>query len=520
MPATDPALFIVHYSKAHGRDTIPANSIPIHQNVAQQIQQRRAIQASGQLARKDFMLHDRSNWPQINVPLGMGRAGPGHRRGPSMGNEATVEEEEDVSRGDILDFMTPREISRMRYEQHHEWMEEILESPYNIHQIVPGDLGLGRKGGDLEELTKDFFDAPTTLLREAAANAEIPLVGRVPNDKAEEFEKRANRKIEEMQAEIAAIKERHAKRMAKMKRTSILNTAERRLRTAPTAPSQRTMSTGSPTDESGQDLLEEITEEVESNLGKKVERVANVKVVSRGGLQERHTERTFSASSASRPTVSPVKATASPVIAQQAFQEQADTSTQPKPENDAPPQLEQEAAANNDPEMSQADENDTPAGISEAKASDDNTGAADSDLPPLDEMGMDVDMDALVNNDDDDDAGGNDVGNEWVMADDQPDQHTETVTNQTAQETVTEDIKQAEPKKPDESIPEPPQTSMDESGQADDPVLDGNGFGGDFDTAGDALASYGNDDEELDLDAMDDTAFGDAFHPEDDADIS
>jgi hypothetical protein len=518
MPATDPALFIVHYSKASGRDTIPANSIPIHQNIAQQMQTRRAIQASGQLARKDFMLHDRSNWPQINPPHGMGRGGPGHRRGPSMGNETTVEEEEDVSRGDILDFMTPREISRLRYEQHHEWMEEILESPYNIHQIIPGDLGLGRKGGDLEELTKDFFDAPTTVLRETSANAEIPRVGKMQDDKAEDFKKRANRKIEEMQAEIAAIKERHAKRMAKMKRTSILNTAERRLRVAPTAPSDRTMSTGSPADDPGHDPLEEITQEVESNLGKKVERVANVKVVSRGGLQERHTERSFSASSASRPVVSPVKAAVSPVVAQQPFQEQANTTTQPKP--DAPPQLVPEVAANNGPAIPQADENDTPAGISEAKTSDDNTGAADSDLPPLDEMGMDVDMDALVNNDDDDDADGNDAGNEWIMADDQPDQTAETVTDQTAQQTAPEEPKEEAPKKPDESIPEPVQTTLGEPAQADDPVLDNNGFGGDFDTAGDALASYGNDDEDLDLDAMNDTAFGDAFHPEDDADTS
>ena len=166
LPAPDPSLFIVHYSKASSRDTLPAAQIPVMQVVAQQIQQRRMIQSQGQLARKDFMLHDRSNWPQIHAPPGLARAAAGqagavgHRRGPSVGQgEATLEEEEDVSRGDILDFMTPRDISRMRYEQHHEWMEEILESPYNIFQIVPGDLGLGRKG-ELEHLTKDFFDAP------------------------------------------------------------------------------------------------------------------------------------------------------------------------------------------------------------------------------------------------------------------------------------------------------------------------------------------------------------------------
>ena len=44
-------------------------------------------------------------------------------------------------------------------------------------------------------------------------------------------------------------------------------------------------------------------------------------------------------------------------------------------------------------------------------------------------------------------------------------------------------------------------------------------IGGDFDnvevdTAGDALASYGNDDD-LNLDDMEGSAFGDAFHPDD-----
>merc|ERR1712080_575438 len=39
---------------------------------------------------------------------------------------------------------------------------------------------------------------------------------------------------------------------------------------------------------------------------------------------------------------------------------------------------------------------------------------------------------------------------------------------------------------------------------------------GDVDTAGDALASYDDDgNDELNLDGMDDSAFGDAFHQED-----
>ena len=239
LPSPDPSLFIVHYSKAAGRDTLPAASIPVMAQVAQQMQQRRMIQTQGPLARKDFMLHDRSNWPQIPAPAGLARAvagqaaAVGHRRGTSAGQgEATLEEEEDVSRGDILDFMTPRDISRMRYEQHHEWMEEILESPYNIFQIVPGDLGLGRKG-ELEHLTKDFFDAPLTVGRETSGSAEPARVGKMERNTADDFKKRATDKIASMQAELEKMRQTHARRMERLQRATMLNSAEKRLRVAP-----------------------------------------------------------------------------------------------------------------------------------------------------------------------------------------------------------------------------------------------------------------------------------------------
>jgi hypothetical protein len=68
---------------------------------------------------------------------------------------------------------------------------------------------------------------------------------------------------------------------------------------------------------------------------------------------------------------------------------------------------------------------------------------------------------------------------------------------------------------------QPAQVPLDDDGQLNTPDFD---IGGDFDnvevedTAGDALASYG-DDEDLNLDNMEGSAFGDAFHPEDE-DIS
>ena len=527
MPSPDPALFIIHYSKAHGRDTIPAASIPIPPHTAQSINQRRAIQAQGQLARKDFMLHDRSNWPQINAPQGMGRGGPGHRRGTSVGNDATVEEEEDVSRGDILDFMTPRDISRMRYEQHHEWMEEVLESPYNIFQIIPGDLGLGRKG-ELEELTKDFFDAPTAAMREPSGSGDVARVGKMDNDKADDFKTRASQKIAEMQAEIESMKAKHAQRIAKMQRTTVLNSAERKLRSAPTASSGRAMSSGSLADYDDVDALDEIANEVESSIGKKIERVANVTVVSKGGLQERHTERTFSTSSATRPVVSPVKATDSPAMPQSTFRQQSQSGFQQQPsQTEVPPQAVSRGESNSGSEPAHASEQAQEAQpVSEDKTPADNIGMDDTELPPLDDMGMDVDMDALVNDPDDEDQAH--AANDWVMVDDQTEQDQDSNVQRDAAENL-QPSEQPETKAADEmtTAPAQPPTQTNPSEQApDEPDMDDNAFGEafdsvDVDTAGDALASYGDGSgEDLDLDTVDDSAFGDAFHPDEDVDIS
>lgn len=523
MPSPDPALFIVHYSKAHGRDTIPAASIPVVPHIAQQINQRRAIQAQGQLARKDFMLHDRSNWPQISAPQGMARAGPGHRRATSLVNETTVEEEEDVSRGDILDFMTPRDISRLRYEQHHEWMEEVLESPYNIHQIVPSDLGMGRKG-ELEELTKDFFDAPTTTTRETSAGAEPSIVGKMDFDKAEDFRSRASRKIVAMQAEIDQMKAKHAKRMAKMQRTTVLNSSERRLRTAPTASSGRAMSSGSVTDNQDVDVIDEIASEVESSMRKKIERVSHVALVTKGGLQERHVERTFSTSSATRPVMSPVKPIASPVISQSAYLQQAHNSVQQQPTQHNPQiQATVSRESNSSSEAASTREQTQEARpVSEEKTPADNAGTTDADLPPLDDIGMDVDMEALVN--DPDEENQISAANDWVMVDDQGEQNQARIMQADVAAAQPEDILQGSKGVEDMTTTQaqPPAQTHTFDQQPDEPQMDDDGFGGDFDnvdvdTAGDALASYG-DDEDLNLDVVDDSAFGDAFHPEPDED--
>ncbi len=74
--------------------------------------------------------------------------------GPHMAapHDTTLEEEENTALGDVLDHLTAEEISKMRYTQHHMWLEEVFASPYRAGQLVPLDLGFGLLG-ELAPLT-------------------------------------------------------------------------------------------------------------------------------------------------------------------------------------------------------------------------------------------------------------------------------------------------------------------------------------------------------------------------------
>lgn len=342
LPAPDPSLFIVHYSRAAPSDHIPANRIPVLPQVQAMMSQRRFLQSQGQLARKDFMLHDRNNWPAINFPPqvaphnlaqaqgpypGMagrppyyphpgqaipGQAGPtppkvprGHRASSAAMGAATADfalEDEDVSAGDMMDLLTPREVSKMRYQQHHEWMEEIFASPYAISQITPVSLGLGRKG-ELESLTAGFFDAPVAPSN-GESKEDVSQVANMEPAKAEEFTERVTKKITDMNAEIEKLKKRHARRMEDFKRTSLLKDAEHRLRDAATDPAE----TGSeiwrmegrievpaedgtpaadPVQQKAKYKVDDIVRDVETSYGKQVIPEPNVTCVEKGGLLEK-----------------------------------------------------------------------------------------------------------------------------------------------------------------------------------------------------------------------------------------
>lgn len=349
----DPSLWIIHYSRSNPQDHVPAHKE--HFALQNHIIAQRKFWAQQGLIRKEFMLHDRANWPTINLPPGhlsrhasqsIGYPGnvishmnrtqqqrflqqqqqaasqkalvgppankrmrldpnapthPGQRH--AMPNPATgvthdasaIDDDEDTTRGDIMDYLTPRDISTVRYMQHHEWMEEIFHSPYSTTQIVPGELGLGRKG-ELEDLTRDFFNATTSAT--PSSGDQVPRVGRLGAGRAEDFTKRATDKLAEINAEMEKMKRQHAKRMAKLSKGAIIRDAERTLRSAPMAAAgagtngfgldrsaQSSANDGTP-DSLQQKSVNQIAAEVEVLVGKSIAPIKEVTCIQKGGLED------------------------------------------------------------------------------------------------------------------------------------------------------------------------------------------------------------------------------------------
>ncbi|ETI19286.1 hypothetical protein G647_09118 [Cladophialophora carrionii CBS 160.54] len=537
LPNPDPSLWLTHYSKASARDHVPAASIPILPHVHALIQQRRLIQSQGQLPRKEFMLHDRSNWPVIHLPPGVARAaaqgqippGAGHRRGASIAQEATLEEEEDVSRGDLLDFMTLRDISRVRYEQHHEWMEEIIESPYPTLSIIPSDLGFGRKG-QLEELTKDFFDAPVAATREPNTGPP-PRVGKMPSGQAEDFIKRASDKLVAMQTELEEMRKKHARRMEKLRRSTTLTTAEKKLRTVSNGPERQSISKDAAnglTDSAPRDAIDEIMGTVEADMGQKLTKTTTVTLISKGGLEERK-QISPAPVATSIPTLPRSQSAINPAVSVDAsIQQHVPPQPSPSIAQEQKPQQEEiptpvggpqtpsqpaPAAAEGESRPSAAEPSQPPA--AEQPPQPDANPAGD-DLPQLDDIGTDVNMEGMVDHVDSTDRG----GDEWVMIGEDGGQNDDIPEIQTegAQDLVQPSAEEAAAHASghDTDLQQLPQAQLTQDAQLNTPDFD---MGGDFDnvevdTAGDALASYGND-EDLNLENMEGSAFGDAFHTED-----
>jgi hypothetical protein len=133
---------------------------------------------------------------------------------PSM----TIDEEEDTSRGDILDHLTPREIAQTRYMQHHEWMEEIIGSVYAINRITPVDLGLGLEG-DLESVTRGLLDPPVYPVPKARINDPVK-EQKDPKEILATLKANAIEKIKAVNQEMRAMTETHEARMNKIRATA------------------------------------------------------------------------------------------------------------------------------------------------------------------------------------------------------------------------------------------------------------------------------------------------------------
>ena len=341
-PPPDSSLWIIHYCASDVGHRFPASQIRISDQVRHSMNERMHLQRNGQqLVRKEFMLRDSASWPTVNLPgnpgqpyaqqtmgypgdvishlnrsqqqvyqqqaqaaqRGMGpspakrpRHGPpGHSTlsataipAPTMPPEA-YDDEDGTSGGDYMDFLTPRDISLHRYVQHHEWLEEILSSPFDTSQIIPGELGMGRKG-ELESLTRDFFDAPINATpKETFKNPEpiedtpTPRVGRMEAGKAEEFTKRATERVAQINAEMEKLKQQHARRMAKLNKGRIFKEAEESIRA-----STLDLMNGDPSKAGAeQHKADEVVIKMEAYVGKPTAPMPEIECVQKGGLEEK-----------------------------------------------------------------------------------------------------------------------------------------------------------------------------------------------------------------------------------------
>lgn len=334
-PPVDPRLWIVHYGPAEKSDRLPVNMIPVTPQMQQTLNFRQQLMSMGQIVRKEFMLSDRVNWPHLPLPgrgnamyappanvrgvpqtmayppHGPPAAGPTPKRRagqvapqaqahqqPMIGAvpslEAAYDDEEDTSRGDLFDQMTLREVSIARYQQNHEWMEEILSSPYRILQIIAPDLGLGLKG-ELASLTDGIFEAQGS--EALSVPPKKPYIGQLDPGLAAEFEKRVQEKIESTNAEIEQMKADHAEVVAKLRDNAIIKDAEIDLRSTveEMGPEFWRLEGRLEEDEDGairspqrheKKSIEDILAQVEVPLGKHAAVVHDVHRVQDGGYQE------------------------------------------------------------------------------------------------------------------------------------------------------------------------------------------------------------------------------------------
>ncbi|KAI1841743.1 hypothetical protein JX265_006270 [Neoarthrinium moseri] len=326
-PQVDPSLWLVHYGPIDNNERIPVQMIPRDPRAQHIMDTRAHLQRCGQIQRKEFILSDRVNWPQIawprelsrqpvyanNRPVPQNMAYPTHPQTGApppkrarttqaahqvphaiagLGAEGAYDDDEDYSRGDLFDHLTPREISLHRYQQNHEWMEEILSSPYRMGQIGFASLGLGLKG-ELAKVTDGIFEAQgIDAINAPSKGGESHL----DEEQAAEFKKRVNQRIDSTNDEIAKMKAEHEKKMAQFKKNSLLSTAEKDLRTAVDDVTPGLLSLEKPSEESEDGAarwtakhgkkVDDIVSLVQAQLGRQAEAIQDLRRIQDGGYQE------------------------------------------------------------------------------------------------------------------------------------------------------------------------------------------------------------------------------------------
>ncbi|KAM5466618.1 hypothetical protein MauCBS54593_005875 [Microsporum audouinii] len=542
LPPCDPSLWIVWYSKAPSIDQLPVSRIPVSPQTQNVLGQRRYIQSQGQLARKEFMLHDRNNWPTINLPphgqqqaypqayaaqmiarqqaphapmqqqpvvgypgvqakIPRTQRGPGPAPGVPAVTDFSLDDEE-VSTGDILDALTPRDISRMRYRNHHEWMEEIFASPYRMDQILPVDLGLGRMG-ELESLTKGYFYTPGTLASQRkdpreGSDGPPPATSKMDPEKAEDFASAVAKRLAEMNAEMESMRKKHARKLEKIKKLSALREAELNLRDAAIDPSdvgdeiwrvegrlrpehEEGMSPVDYSDKPLKKKADDIVNGLQASWGRTVVPITEIKCLEKGGLQERAKQAPppppeLAAPEANLISTAPYaqydRATSSTIEAESAQEVPTSTASQPMPSPAAPPQPSAAAPqTSEDVVMSGVDSAPSHAALAEGDA-------------------------------------------DWVMVNNRDGQASSSSPSKVVSPGLNANPQQPAGGAPNTTLQGTPAPVLaaDATTSGATPGTTGEFEDDNINTAGEALADYQGDVGGLDMGGLDDSAFGDAFH--------
>lgn len=328
-PPIDPNLWIFHYTRAEAADQLPVNTLPVNESVHRTQRTRSQIAQLQQfLGSKEFHLQRPETWPTIQFPqmpatggkpavnITPQRMAPGNTRNsagpyypppgaptpsakrhkssagpPNMPPQApsavmpyeippmTIDEEEDTSKGDMFDHLTPRDIATQRFTRQHEWLEEVMSSAYAIHKIEPVPLQFSLMG-ELAEVTKGIFDLPSST--------------RPSKKDILELETRERNYIAKQNEEIRNMTAMHEQRMAEIRGQGDILVAEKALRaimlkTTLSEP-QETAPEGDNTAMGGTEYAAQGQVASEEDIVAQVERVVGKNIVQRDSIIKWHIE--------------------------------------------------------------------------------------------------------------------------------------------------------------------------------------------------------------------------------------